>query len=138
MVNLKLSLTSKRYQMIQILFKPEHPVAYASGQYIMLGFDAADLKPFSIAAAPREDGLIECHIHNQIDSDWMKKLFKTQTGDRLVMEGPKDQMALQPAHQPIILLAGGTGFSAMKALLETLVALDTVTKKNPFMENNFS
>ncbi|AOW13759.1 3-deoxy-8-phosphooctulonate synthase [Hydrogenophaga crassostreae] len=26
----------------------------------------------------------------------------------------------------------------MKALLETLVALDVVTKKNPFMENNFS
>ena len=26
----------------------------------------------------------------------------------------------------------------MRALLETLVALDQVTKKNPFLENNFA
>jgi len=108
-------------QIIQLLFKPEHPIAYASGQYIMLGFDAEDLKPFSIAAAPREDGLIECHIRNQADSKWMQKLFAVKTGDHLVMEGPKDQIALQPVHQPIILLAGGTGFAPMKALLETLL-----------------
>ncbi len=106
---------------IQLLLKPEHPIAYASGQYIMLGFDAKDLKPFSIAAAPRDDGLIECHIRNQADSEWMKKLFAVKAGDHLVMEGPKDQIALQPAHQPIILLAGGTGFAPMKALLETLI-----------------
>ncbi|VAW45689.1 hypothetical protein MNBD_GAMMA04-404 [hydrothermal vent metagenome] len=106
---------------IQLLFKPEHPIAYASGQYIMLGFDADDLKPFSIASAPRDDGLIECHIRNQADSEWMQKLFAVKAGDQLVMEGPKDQIALQPAHQPIILVAGGTGFAPMKALLETLL-----------------
>ncbi|VAW46303.1 hypothetical protein MNBD_GAMMA03-1772 [hydrothermal vent metagenome] len=108
-------------QIIQLLFKPEHPIAYASGQYIMLGFDAGDLKPFSIASAPRDDGLIECHIRNQADSEWMQKLFAVQTGDQLVMEGPKDQISLQPAHQPIIFMAGGTGFAPMKALLETLL-----------------
>ncbi len=108
-------------QIIQMLCKPEHPIAYASGQYIMLGFDAEDLKPFSIAAAPRDDGLIECHIRNEADSEWMQKLFAVQTGDQLVMEGPKDQIKLQPAHQPIILLAGGTGFTAIKALLEALL-----------------
>jgi len=108
-------------QIIQLLLKPEQPIPYASGQYIMLGFDAEELKPFSIASAPREDGLIECHIRNQADSEWMQKLFVVKAGDQLVMEGPKDQMALQPAHQPIILLAGGTGFSPMKALLDTLI-----------------
>ncbi len=108
-------------QIIQVLCKPEHPIAYASGQYIMLGFDAEDLKPFSIAAAPRDDGLIECHIRNEADSEWMQKLFAVQTGDQLVMEGPKDQIKLQPAHQPVILLAGGTGFTAIKALLEALL-----------------
>ena len=46
-------------QIIQLLLKPEHPIAYTSGDYIMLGVDTEELTPFSIANAPREDGLIE-------------------------------------------------------------------------------
>lgn len=76
-------------QIIQLLMQAEHPITYASGQYIMLGFDSKDLKPFSIASAPREDGLIECHIRNQDDSEWMHALFAVQSGDHLVMQGPK-------------------------------------------------
>lgn len=108
-------------QIIQLLMKPDFPISYASGDYIMLGFDGNDLKPFSIAAAPREDGLIECHIRNQVQSPWMERLFAVNTGDELVMESPKEQIRLQPAHQPIILVAGGTGFAPMKAILETLI-----------------
>ena len=108
-------------QIIQLLLKPEHPIAYASGQYIMLGFNAEDLKPFSIASAPRVDGLLECHIRNQADSQWLQKLCAVKAGDSLVMEGPIDQMQLQPAHQPIIFVAGGTGYAPMKALLDTLL-----------------
>lgn len=108
-------------QIIQLLLRPEHPIAYTSGQYIMLGFDSKDLKPFSIASAPREDGLIECHIRNQDDSLWLQQIFTVKVGDILVMEGPKDQMQLQSAHQPIIFVAGGTGFAPMKALLDSLL-----------------
>jgi len=106
---------------IQLLMKPDFPVAYSAGQYIMLGFDSEDLKPFSIAAAPRDDGLIECHIRNQADSKWMQQLFAVSVGDTLVMQGPKDQMSVQPAHHPILLVAGGTGFAPMKALLDELL-----------------
>lgn len=104
-------------QIIQLLLKPEHPITYTSGDYVMLGFDIAELKPFSIANAPREDGLIECHIRKQPDSEWMEKLFTTQAGDTLVMQGPKAQMALHSAHEAILFVAGGTGFAPMRALL---------------------
>lgn len=110
---------------IQLLLRPDFPVAYAAGQYIMLGFEREDLKPFSIASAPREDGLIECHIRKQADSVWMEKLFAVRPGDTLVMQGPKDQMQIQPAHQPIIFVAGGTGFAPMKALLDEYLKQNT-------------
>lgn len=106
---------------LQLLMKPDFPIQYSAGQYIMLGFETADLKPFSIASAPREDGLIECHIRKQVESDWMTRLFAIQVGDQLVMQGPKDQMSVQPAHNPIIFVAGGTGFAPMKALLDQLL-----------------
>ncbi len=103
---------------IRLLMKPDFPVVYESGQYIMLGFDTEKPKPFSIASAPREDGLIECHIRKQPDSEWMEKLFAVEVGDTLVMQGPKDQMSVTPAHTPILFVAGGTGFAPMKALLD--------------------
>jgi len=108
-------------QIIQLLMQAEHPIAYTAGDYVMLGFDTDELKPFSIAAAPREDGLIECHIRKQPDSDWMEKLFAIQAGDQLVMQGPKPQMALKPAHESMIFVAGGTGFAPMKAILEEAI-----------------
>lgn len=103
---------------IQLQMQPEHPIAYQSGDYIMLGFEEGDLKPFSIASAPRKDGLIECHIRNEAGSDWMKRLFASQAGDTLMMQGPKKQMALKSAHDKILFIAGGTGFAPMRALLE--------------------
>ncbi len=105
-------------QIIQLLMQPEHPIAYQAGDYIMLGFEASDLKPFSIASAPREDGLIECHIRNELDSAWMEKLFASKAGDQLVMQGPKNQMALQASHDHILFVAGGTGFAPMRAILQ--------------------
>lgn len=105
-------------QIIQLLMKPDHPITYQSGDYIMLGFEESDLKPFSIASAPREDGLIECHIRNELGTEWMEKLFDSKVGDQLIMAGPKPQMSLKAAHEPMIFVAGGTGFAPMKAILE--------------------
>lgn len=105
-------------QIIQLLMQAEHPITYTAGNYVMLGFSDDNLKPFSIASAPREDGLIECHIRKQSDSEWMEKLFMVAAGDTLVMQGPKPQMALQQTHEAIIFVAGGTGFAPMKAILE--------------------
>ncbi len=108
-------------QIIQLLLQPEKPIKYQAGDYLMLGFDTNDLKPFSIAAAPREDGLLECHIRTQADSPWMQKLCTVKAGDHLVMQGPKPQMQLKSSCNPVIFVAGGTGFAPMKALLDELL-----------------
>lgn len=104
-------------EIFQLLLKAEHPIQYTSGDYIMLGFNIEELKPFSIADAPREDGLIECHIRNTAKNDAIEKLCSVNSGDVLVMQGPKKQMQLHPAHEAIIFVAGGTGFAPMRALL---------------------
>lgn len=106
---------------ICLLMKPEMPIIYQAGNYIMLGFQQDDLKPFSLASAPREDGLLECHIRRHDNNEWMEKLFAIRPGDHLIMQGPKPQMQLKPALQPVIFVAGGTGFAPMKALLDELL-----------------
>jgi len=108
---------------IRLKLKPSQPFNYTAGQYVLLGFEEADLKPFSIANAPSEDGLLAFHIRKQADNDWMTALFEVKAYDTLWVSEPKDQYAADlTTDLPIILVAGGTGFAPMKALLEVYLA----------------
>ena len=111
---------------LQLLLSPVEEFTYQAGDYVMLGFDAADLKPFSIASAPRSDGLMSVHIRNHDDSDWMLTLFDVKRYDTLMVQGPKSQYQLSlPLNKPVIFVAGGTGFAPMKALLEVALTQNT-------------
>lgn len=106
--------------------KPSKTFDYQSGQYVMLGLTPTELKPFSIASAPKADGLIELHIRNQDNSEWMQDLFALDTGATLYIQGPNDQYHLDAPEvladkQRTIFVAGGTGFAPMFALLESLL-----------------
>lgn len=102
------------------------PFQYAAGDYLMAGFDAEDLKPFSIASSPRNDGLIELHIRNRLGTKFMEDLFKITVGDELIISGPNKQYQLDNEldnyQHDIILVAGGTGFAPMKSILDELLA----------------
>ncbi|MBN2864420.1 MAG: NAD(P)H-flavin reductase [Thiotrichales bacterium] len=104
---------------IQLLLSPLQPFSYQAGDYVLLGLDEVDLKPFSIASAPRLDGLVELHIRNHDDSDWMLALFDVKRYDTVFVQGPKAQYQLElPMDKPVVFVAGGTGFAPMKALLD--------------------
>jgi NAD(P)H-flavin reductase len=109
-------------QIKRFWLQPEQPFAYQAGDYIMLGFNTEDLKPFSIANAPRDDGLLELHIRNEQGSDWMKTLFALEKGATLYSSPAKPQMQLQPEKPLNLFIAGGTGLAPMKALLEARLA----------------
>lgn len=107
-----------------LLLKPEDTFSYQSGQYILLGTDAEALKPFSIASAPKKDGLIECHIRKHDDSDWMNAIFALKPGDSVFVDGPHNQYQIPDNLSPeqhLIFVAGGTGYTAMKALLDEII-----------------
>jgi len=111
-----------------LLLRPSKEFIYHGGQYVMLGLVPTDLKPFSIASASRTDGLIELHIRNQDDSQWMQDLFALQPGATVYIDGPNNQYELDPLEalksRAILLVAGGTGFAPMKALLDELLKQD--------------
>lgn len=110
----------------QLILKPTQPFRYQAGDYIMLGFEEDDMKPFSIASSPRNDGHIELHIRKHEDNAWNQRLFSLEAGDEVLVEGPKPQYKLDEllceTGKPILFVAGGTGFAPMKALLDELLA----------------
>jgi len=114
---------------LKLWLAPSQPFAFNGGQYLMLGHsEAGERKPFSIASASRTDGLIELHIRQQADNEWMTQLFALNTNDTVWVEGPNDQYAVKPdvvdTATRLIFIAGGTGFAPMKALLDEYLALN--------------
>lgn len=103
---------------MQLFLEPGSIFSYQAGDYLMLGMDQTETKPFSIANAPQDNSLLELHVRNQDQSEWMQRLFKVQVGDTLWADGPKPQMKLQHETDLNLYIAGGTGIAPIKALLE--------------------
>ena len=103
---------------LQLFLEPSSIFSYQAGDYLMLGLDQTETKPFSIANAPQDNGLLELHVRNLDQTEWMQRLFKIKAGDTLWADGPKPQMKLQHETELNLYIAGGTGIAPIKALLE--------------------
>lgn len=101
-------------------------VAHAPGQYLELMLDEDTWVPFSIANAHRGDGTIELHIQHwpeRANSRRLRELI--ERSQRLTVRLPGGDCMLDPdSARPLLLVAAGTGFAQMKALLEAAFAAD--------------
>jgi anthranilate 1,2-dioxygenase ferredoxin component len=96
--------------------------AYQAGQYIdiVLG---EHRRSYSIANSPGDHAALELHVRHMPGGLFTDQVFHAmQAGDVLVMDGPHGQFYLRPDAQPVILLASGTGFAPVKAIMESLMA----------------
>ena len=95
---------------------------YIAGQYIDIILKDGQRRSFSIAnlpAAAAEEG-IEIHIRHVPDGHFTPRVFDSmKERDLLRFEGPFGTYFLQSEpEKPIIMIAGGTGFSPVKGLME--------------------
>jgi len=99
-------------------------ISFKAGQYIELGLPDGDFKPFSIANAPLAGHTLELHICHTHDNPFTVKLLAyLATSDKVFIRGPFGD-AIYPPHddRPLLLLAGGTGFAPIKAIIEQALA----------------
>ncbi|APX91875.1 NAD(P)H-flavin reductase [Halomonas sp. 1513] len=101
-------------------------VAHAPGQYLELQLDDATWVPFSIANAHRGDGLIELHIQHWPERENSARLRELmQEASRLTLRLPGGDCVLDPdSTRPLLLVAAGTGFAQMKAIVEAALVAD--------------
>ena len=94
---------------------------YLPGQYIDL-ISANKRRSYSIANAPTDSKTIELHIRLLEDGDFSRLLKNATLNQLMHIEGPKGTFFVREAPNPIIFLAGGTGFAPIKAMVEGLLA----------------
>jgi len=98
----------------------EQRLEYLAGQYIDILLQDGRRRSFSLANAPHGSDLIELHIRHNEDGDYTHYIFNTmQENELLRIEGPFGSFYFrEKSNHPIILMAGGTGFGPIKAIIE--------------------
>ncbi len=98
---------------------------YLPGQYIDLLMRDGRRRSFSIANPPGEEGILELHVRRVPDGYFTNYIFEgMKERDLLRFQGPLGTFFLRDGDdvRPIILVAGGTGFAPIKAILEQAFA----------------
>jgi len=93
---------------------------FLAGQYIDFLLEDGRRRAFSLANAPHRDELLELHIRLVPDGDFTDFLFhQAEEKTILRVKGPLGQFTLrEDSERPMIMMAGGTGFAPIKAILE--------------------
>ena len=98
---------------------------YRAGQYVEFILRDGDRRSYSMANAPQNLGspsAIELHIRHMPGGKFTDQVFSTlKEKDILRMEGPFGSFFLrEDSSKPMVLLASGTGFAPIKAILQQL------------------
>ena len=105
----------------KVLLKPDQAVDFIAGQYLNFVLSDDDKRPFSIASSPNNE-LIELQIGAfTADSYPMQVIEHIKNNAEVTIEMPLGTAPLNvDSKKPLLLIAGGTGFSYIKSMFEYL------------------
>ncbi|MCU5772163.1 NAD(P)H-flavin reductase [Erwiniaceae bacterium BAC15a-03b] len=103
---------------------PEADFCFQAGQYLMVVMDERDKRPFSLASTPMEKDIIELHIGaSELNLYAMAVMERIQQQREITVDIPHgDAFLREEGSRPLILIAGGTGFSYARSILLTALA----------------
>ncbi len=107
-----------------VVLRPSESFNYEAGQYLMVKMAEDDKRPFSIASSPSDGDLIELHIGaSELQSYPMQVIERMKADGEITILAPHGEAQLDNDNQrPIILVAGGTGFSYVRSIVRELAA----------------
>ncbi|MCK9283944.1 MAG: CDP-6-deoxy-delta-3,4-glucoseen reductase [Rhodocyclaceae bacterium] len=93
---------------------------FLAGQYVEFLLKDGKRRAFSLANAPHDDELLQVHVRHVPGGQFTGQVFEAmKEKDILRFEGPRGTFFLrEDSTKPAILLAGGTGFAPVKAIVE--------------------
>ncbi|ATO13078.1 globin [Micromonospora sp. WMMA2032] len=121
-------LTHERrtFDVAVLTVRPQYLLPFTPGQSIGVSHPAVrSWRYYSPANAPRPDGTVELHVRAAPGGAVSSRLvYGCATGDQVHLASPVgDRLTLWPAgSSDLLLLAGGTGWAPVKALVEQVAA----------------
>lgn len=105
---------------LQLQLPRDRRMQFMAGQYIEVITREGRHRAYSLANPPHDDGALELHVRFVSGGDFTEHVFGgMREGEVLQIQGPLGQFTLREASpNPVVLVAGGTGFAPIKGLLE--------------------
>lgn len=114
-----LELVAPDVMRIQLKLPAAERLQFLAGQYLDILLKDGTRRSLSMANAPHDDTLIELHLRNYGGPFSTHVFTQMKVKDILRFEGPLGSFYLrEDNNKPAILLAGGTGFAPIKAIVE--------------------
>lgn len=98
---------------------PAQPVSFRAGQYLLVVMDERDKRPFSMASTPLQHEGIELHIGaSELNLYAMAVMDRILQDREVCVDIPHgDAWLREDSQRPMVLIAGGTGFSYTRSIL---------------------
>jgi CDP-4-dehydro-6-deoxyglucose reductase len=99
---------------------------FLPGQYLDVLLEGGQRRSYSVANAPHAGSQPELHVRHVPGGLFSAALFgRLREGALLKVEGPLGRFIFQSGAEPVIFIAGGTGFAPIKAMLGQALAEDS-------------
>ncbi|RPI40284.1 MAG: CDP-6-deoxy-delta-3,4-glucoseen reductase, partial [Betaproteobacteria bacterium] len=115
----KMQRAAEDVMIVELRLPQSERLQYLAGQYVDMLMKDGQRRSFSMANPPHADECLQLHIRNY-GGAFSKHVFeRMKERDILRFEGPYGSFFLrEDSDKPIILLASGTGFAPIKAMIE--------------------
>jgi NAD(P)H-flavin reductase/hemoglobin-like flavoprotein len=116
---------------------PDQPLPYTAGQHLTVQTPRWPRvwRPYSIACMPRDDGLLMLHV-KAVPGGWVSSALvrHTSPGSQLLLGPPLGTMTLErAADRDLLCVAGGTGLSPVKAIIEQAVRESATVRRRIYL-----
>ena len=114
-----LELVAADVMRIRLKLPAAERLQFLAGQYIDILLKDGTRRSLSMANPPHDDGLLELHLRNYGGPFSTHVFTRMKEKDILRFEGPYGSFYLrEDSTKPVVLVAGGTGFAPIKAIIE--------------------
>ena len=123
----KMTLAAPDVMIVELRLPASERLQFLPGQYIEVLLKEGRRRAFSLANAPHDDASLQLHIRHVPGGFYTDHVFSAmKERDILRINGPHGSFYLrEDSNKPCLLVAGGTGFAPIKAIIEHAIAEKT-------------
>jgi len=109
---------------VELRLPSSERLQFLAGQYVDILLKDGKRRSFSLANAPHDDSLLQLHVRRVAGGRFTEHVFSSmRERDLLRLRGPLGSFFLRDdSPKPMLLVAGGTGFAPIKAIVEHALA----------------
>ena len=112
---------NERFVILTLRIPPHSNFNFLPGQYVDLSYKGVT-RSYSIASLVSAENTFDVHIRLFDNGQFSQLIASLELHQVMRLTGPKGSFFIRKSNQPVLLLASGTGFAPIHAMVQALIA----------------